>query len=197
MRVLGLGIDEAYHPWSEKSHGKYTSQELLNHLVDAVIPLEKNMTLPKEAPTTVPELPTLHKVGTFSHLASEMVQETKDEMEQFKIDGRGELKRRGDDGELDLWTERQSTLPPDEKKMKGLEIEMSFEYPGEDGVKTLDWYRGTVEGIVNKEKKSYKIRWNESTLAENDVRVSVHKLTVYHWNPKQIRAGGWREYLIA
>ena len=73
---------------------------------------------------------------------------------------------------------------------------MSFEYPGEDGVKTLDWYRGTVEGIVNKEKKSYKIRWNASTLAENDVRVSVHKLTLYHWNPKQIRAGGWREYLI-
>ena len=36
--------------------------------------------------------------------------------------------------------------------MKGLEIEMSFEYPGEDGVKTLDWYRGTVEGIVERWK---------------------------------------------
>ena len=46
MRVLGLGIDEAYHPWSEKSHGKYTSQELLNHLVDAVIPLETECVSP-------------------------------------------------------------------------------------------------------------------------------------------------------
>ena len=60
----------------------------------------------------------------------------------------------------------------------------------------IDVGETAVEGIVNKEKKSYKIRWNMSTLAENDVRVSVHKLTVYHWNPKQIRAGGWREYLI-
>ena len=86
-------------------------------------------------------------------------------------------------------------MPPDDTKMKGLEIEMSFEYPGTDGTKTIDWYRGKVESVVNKKKKTYKIRWNESTLAANDVRVSVHKLTYYHWNPKKIRAGGWRKYL--
>ena len=86
-------------------------------------------------------------------------------------------------------------MPPDDAKMKGLGIEMSFEYPGIAGAKTIDWYHGKVESGVNKKKKTYKIRWNESTLAANDVRMSVHKLTHYHWNPKKIRAGGWRKYL--
>ena len=195
MRVLGLGLDEAHHPWSEKSHGKYTSRELLIHLVDKVIPLENQMIIPSEAPTSAPQLPTLHKVGTISDLALDKVKQTEDELVQFKVDGNVELKRREDEGLLDLWSEKQSTLPPDAAMMEGLEVEMSFEYPGLDGVKTVDWYRGTVLSLVNEKKKTYKIKWNESTLAENDVRVSVHKLTRYHWNPKKIRKGGWREYL--
>ena len=49
--------------------------------------------------------------------------------------GKDELKRRDDIGEMDLWSEKQSTLPPKIDKMKGLTIEMTFEYPGVDGAK--------------------------------------------------------------
>ena len=195
MRYLGLGIDEAYHPWSEKSHGKYTSQELLDHLINELISLERKFLVPDEAPTSAPQLPNLQKVGTISDLAIDKMKQTEDELDQFKVDGQAELKHREEEGLLDLWSEKQSTLPPDAAMMEGLEIEMSFEYPGVDGAKTLDWYRGTVKSLVNEKKKSYKIKWDESTLADNDVRVSVHKLTRYHWNPKKIRAGGWRKYL--
>ena len=67
-----------------------------------------------------------------------------DDNDQFKIDGKDELKRHEDKGEMDLWSEKQSTLPSKIDKMKGLTIEMAFEYPGVDGSKCLDWYRGRI-----------------------------------------------------
>ena len=41
MSYLGLGIEEAHHPWSENTRS-FTSQELLDHLVDNVFKNEKN-----------------------------------------------------------------------------------------------------------------------------------------------------------
>ena len=67
MRYLGLGIEEAHHPWSENKRS-FTSRELLDHFVDKVIPHEKTIILPTETPITAPTLPTLKKVGTTSHL---------------------------------------------------------------------------------------------------------------------------------
>ena len=52
-----------------------------------------------------------------------------DENDQFKMDGKDELKRHEDKGDMDLWSEKQSTLPSKIDKMKGLTIEMNFEYP--------------------------------------------------------------------
>ena len=68
MRYLGLGIEKAHHPWS-KNKRSFTSRELLDHLVDKVIPHEKTIIFPTEAPITAPTLPTLKKVGTISRLA--------------------------------------------------------------------------------------------------------------------------------
>ena len=69
MRYLGLDIEEAHHPWSENTR-LFTSQELLDHLVDKVIPHEKTIILSTETPITAPTLPTLQKVGTTSQLES-------------------------------------------------------------------------------------------------------------------------------
>ena len=40
MRYLGLVIEEAHNPWYENKLS-FTSRELLDHLVDKVIPHEK------------------------------------------------------------------------------------------------------------------------------------------------------------
>ena len=40
------------------------------------------------------------------------------------------MDRRKDIGEMDLWSEKKSILPPKIDKMKGLTIEITFEYPG-------------------------------------------------------------------
>ena len=120
---------------------------------------------------------------------------TVDDNNQFKMDGKDELKRRKDIGEMDLWSEKQSTLPPKIDKMKGLTIEITFEYPGVDGVKCLDWYQGKVIKVTNEKKFSVKIEWDEITLAESDVQFSVHKMMPGNWNPKKIRKGVCREYI--
>ena len=54
MRYLGLGIEEAHHPWSENTRS-FTSQELLDHLVDKVIPHEKTINnTPENVPSQLP-----------------------------------------------------------------------------------------------------------------------------------------------
>ena len=63
------------------------------------------------------------------------------------------MKRHEDKGEMDLWSEKQSTLPSKTDKMKGLTIEMTFEYTGVDGAKFLDWYRVRIIKLRN-EKNS-------------------------------------------
>ena len=75
------------------------------------------------------------------------------ENNQFKINGKDELKRHGDKCEMDLWSEKQSTLPSKIDKMKGLTIEMTFEYPGVDGAKCLDWYRGMMTNLRNEKNQ--------------------------------------------
>ena len=122
-------------------------------MVDKVIPHEKTIILSTETPITAPTLPTLQKVGTTSQLASEKEQMTVDENDQFQMDVKDELKRHEDKGEMDLWSEKQSTLSSKIDKMKGLTIETTFEYPGVDGAKCLDWYRGRIMKLRN-EKKS-------------------------------------------
>ena len=47
--------------------------------VDKVIPHEKTIIFPTEAPITAPTLPTFQKAGTISRLASEKEQMTVDE----------------------------------------------------------------------------------------------------------------------
>ena len=59
------------------------------------------------------------------------------------------MKRHEDKDEMYLWSEKQSTLPSKIDKMKGLTIEMTFEYPGVDGAKCLEWYWGRIIKLRN------------------------------------------------
>ena len=118
-----------------------------------------------------------------------------DENEQFKMDGKDELKRRKYIGQMDLWSEKQSTLPPKIDMMKGLTIETTFEYMGEDGSKCLELYWGNIIKVMDETKSSVKIELDESTLAKSDVQFSVHNMMPGNWKPKKIIEGGWREYI--
>ena len=77
MINLGLGIEEAHHPWSENTRS-FTSRELLDNLVDKVFPRGKTIILPTEASITAPRVVTFRNMGTISRLESEK--------EQTKVD---------------------------------------------------------------------------------------------------------------
>ena len=125
----------------------------MDHLVDKVFPHEKTIILPTEGPITAPTLATFQKVGTISRLASQKEKMKVDENDPFKMDGKDELKQHEDKGEMDMWSEKQSTLPSKIDKMKGLTNEMTFEYPVVDVSKCLDWYWGRIIKLRN-EKNS-------------------------------------------
>ncbi len=49
IRYLGLGWEEAHHPWSKNKH-QYTASALLKHFCEIVIPLQDINEVPKQAP---------------------------------------------------------------------------------------------------------------------------------------------------
>ena len=69
------------------------------------------------------------------------------------MDRKYELNQCEDIGDMDLCSEKQSTLPPKIHKMKDLTIEMTFEYTVVDGAKCLDYYQGKIIKATN-EKNS-------------------------------------------
>ena len=118
-----------------------------------------------------------------------------DENDQFELDRKDELNRRMDIGEMDMWSENHSTLPPNIDKMKGLTIEITFEYLRVDGAKCLDWYRGKIIKMMNEKKICVKIEWDEITLVESNMQFSVHNLMPDNWKPKKIIKGVLRNYI--
>ena len=62
---LGLGFEEAYHPWS-KDGDVYTALQLIEHFVKVGLPLTKTRKVPKEPPLEHPRLPELPILGTLA-----------------------------------------------------------------------------------------------------------------------------------
>ncbi len=65
ISYLGLGWEEAHHPWSKNKH-QYTALELLKHLCEVVIPLQEVKEVPKQAPIKLPARPDSFTLGTKS-----------------------------------------------------------------------------------------------------------------------------------
>ncbi len=65
---LGLGWNEAHHPWSSGGT-TYSSEHLFNHLIQKVIPLAMECKVPKEPPLTLPAPPNLPQLGEKSVIA--------------------------------------------------------------------------------------------------------------------------------
>ena len=80
---------------------------------------------------------------------------------------------------------------------KKFRIDMRFSQPGDSGEKLLDWYHGTVTDILNKNKSSLKINWDDNCLHDNDMKCSTNVLLISLWNQKIPVEGSWREYLTS
>ena len=67
---------------------------------------------------------------------------------------------------------------------KKFRIEMRFSQTGDSDRKLLYWYYGTVTEIVNKKKRSLKIKWDNDCLHDNDIKCSTNVLLISRWNEK-------------
>ena len=63
IRYVGLGWEEAYHPWSKGGY-IYTPNKLLQHLTVVVIPLQRTLKVPEHPPMNLPTRPLLPTLGT-------------------------------------------------------------------------------------------------------------------------------------
>jgi hypothetical protein len=63
IRYLGLGWEEAHHPWSKSKH-QYTALEPLKHLCEVAIPLQDVKGVPNQAPIKLPARPDSFTLGT-------------------------------------------------------------------------------------------------------------------------------------
>ncbi len=63
IRYLGLGWEEAHHPWSKNKH-VYTALELFKHLCEVVIPLQDAKEVPDQLPIKLLAWPDSLMLGT-------------------------------------------------------------------------------------------------------------------------------------
>lgn len=199
IRYLGLGWEDAHHPWSEggpAGRNSFTSKRLFEHLVEVVIPMADVLEVPTEPPVTIPTLPNMQTLGTMSELAEDLEKLSEEKLIDFKKKAHDEIDQREERGDGDRWYERQRiTAPKLDKNLKGFHIEMLFSYSSDDGTQCFGWYHGIIQQVVNEKTNRVRIKWDEECLGEDDVRVSDHKLVLGNWNPKTVKKGGWREYL--
>ena len=86
---LGLRCEDAHHPWS-KSGVTFSSKQLLKHLIETVIPMANELTIPVEPPIKFPSPPELQLLGTESELSFVFATGNEDEMEEFKTSAHAE-----------------------------------------------------------------------------------------------------------
>ena len=102
--------------------------------------------------------------------------------------------------EGDRWSEIQwANAPEIDSKLVQMKfrIDMRFSQPGDSGENLLDWYHGTVTDILNKNKSSLNIKWDDNCLHDNDMKCSANVLLISLWNQKIPVEGSWREYLTS
>ncbi len=202
IRYLGLGWDKAYHPWSKQGR-EYTHAELFQHLITTVIPLSRTEIVPESPPHKLPELPASAKfgLGQMTHDRVSLENKALDGADEFKEQGRRERERLESSGQGCRYEEwQQSTMPKIDANFIDFEVEFLFNVKydnrNDDNESELVWMSGKVTEIMNAKKNKVKIRWNEKWLTEGEDPESVQVLMKSLWNPKQARAGAWRQYLV-
>ena len=195
IRTKGFGWDDAGHAWS-KNGNAYSSDELMNHFIETVLPMEQERGIPKQPPIKFQEHSERPTLGTKSNLNIEHPDMNATTLENMRENAIEERERRMEEGEMDIDTNRQTLIMPKvDTSLVGFNIEYCFTYFDDDGSTYDAWCDGIVEKVINEKTRMVLIRWNEKKVHEGDQLVSRHKLGIRSWNPKNPKGGAWREYL--
>ena len=196
IRYLGLGWEEAHHPWSKNKH-QYTALELLKHLCEVVIPLQEVKEVPKQAPIKLPAQPDSFMLGTKSADLIQLDDRALAREECIRLNAMLERDRMEMSGFGDQLMEMQQTSWAIDKIQKGsFKIDMCFSYGDKDG-EILQWCQGTVIRILREETTylTVEIKWDKECLREGDREELQDKLMRSKWNSNKHEQGTWQENL--
>jgi hypothetical protein len=142
MRYIGLGWEEAYHPWSYKGRA-FTADELFEHLINFVIPLADSNQPPLDPPVKLPKVGDQVNFGTKSAAQKRLddLQATKKEELRKSIKDR--VKELEEEGEMDAIEYMQQKVWPIERILQTrFRIQICWKYYDED-----DSYHRDVEVV--------------------------------------------------
>jgi hypothetical protein len=205
IRYVGLGWEEAYHPWSKGGY-IYTPNELLRHFTMVVIPLQRTKSVPEHPPMNLPTRPSLPTLGTKASDIVDMDSQSTKINAQLQMDAYRERELLEEEGIGDQLSELQqiSWKIFDAKKLKSTPwgIDMLCEYIDDECEPMYVWCQGNVVELVRQTDTEavVKIEWNETCLQPGDPKVTKNVLKKSKWNPTTKDAwrknGAWRQDLL-
>ncbi len=198
IRYLGLGWEEAHHPWLKTKH-VYTVSELFKHLCEIVIPLQDAKEVPDHPLIKLPAWLDSFMLGTKSADLIQLDDEALAREESIRLNAMVERDQREDSGIGDQLMEMQQTSwAIDKIRMGPFKIDMCFSYGDDDG-EILQWCQGTVLRILKKEKTCVivQIKWDSKCLREGDNETTRDELMKSKWNSNKHQQGTWREGLAS
>ena len=71
IRLNGLGWEKDHHPWS-CGDAIYSPEDLFEHLIETVIPLDETETVPPETPMNLPKPPPMQALGNTADIVMEL-----------------------------------------------------------------------------------------------------------------------------
>ena len=193
IRYLGLGWEEAYHPWSKKGH-TYQPLELLEHVINNVQTIKK--TPPSQPPVRLPRRKDHGTVGTNSADLIALDNNKLAKEERVRLNGMKERDRLELAGYGDQLMEIQKATPPIDKMGRGsFRIDMCFDYT-EGGESILQWCQGTVTKMLKEDKynMTMEIKWDEKFVEKGQSKTRERVLKSA-WNPETHKDRAWREDL--
>ena len=144
--------------------------------------------------------PNVAILGTVSELCNNIYKQTEIEQVRLIKEAQDERNRTEEREEGDRWSKMQlvnATEIYNKLVQKKFRIEMRFSQTRDSGENLLDWYQDTVTNMLNKNKRSANIKWDNDFLHKNDMKISTNVLLISRRNQKIPVEGLWREYLTS
>ena len=202
MRYIGLGWEDAHHPWSYQGRA-YTPDELFNHLVNTVIPLQEIHEAPVNPPVILPSIGDNVIIGTKSSTRKTIDESRNVKGEELRDRVADDISKMEDEGMVDAVEYMQETAWPLERILAGgFRIQVCYKYYDENDAttETLQWCTGVIEEVIRDKSEKYnqvevEVKWDMQFVEPGMGQFTRELLKKSNWNPPIQRHGAWREDL--
>ena len=189
IRTVGFGWKDLHHPWSR--NGKhYSPEELLEHLINVILPEQKKRGIPKVPPVKLPSRGDRPQLGTATKDVIEIDKRRAAKEIEFRAAGKRKREEMESEEaeEVAASSKVQPTRPVVDESFVGARIEQLWEYKEKSGEVVGVWCKGVVVGVLK--SNNVHIEWDKEYLRPGDLAVTQERLFVKNWNKEQ--QNGWK-----